>query len=254
MPTNINFSASEGQFLDGDETNYTAAANGSLSITFDNSSGNFQLLWHLNTDGVAVGDTDGDTDSFSDSGTGTTPLSVSLSNGSSLIAGWSFGSSGNGSAEVTVNPNGGSDFVGTLSITDTTADGTTASYDIPISITAPPITLAELANAAYTTPTPTSINTPDGSYQEIAQTPTGAPFFAEAFKNGNQIVLAIRGTDPSSNYTDFASDNIFINNVLADASWVGAESPNPVLISYISSALSVRGAKGRAVKLARCTV
>ena len=84
-------------------------------------------------------------------------------------------------------------------------------------------TLADLANAAYS-PSVVSI---DGYVQNTSLRMTDAVvnFNGEAFQDGDQVVVSLRGTEITS-----------LPDLIADASWISASAPNSTLLQYISDA------------------
>jgi hypothetical protein len=85
-------------------------------------------------------------------------------------------------------------------------------------------TLADLANAVYSS----GINTIDGYTVVDSDSDPSVGFFAEEFQDGNQIVVAIEGTD--SFYTAQG-----IRNYLADKSWL-SNTPNTTLATDVADA------------------
>jgi Domain of unknown function (DUF4214)/Bacterial Ig-like domain/Lipase (class 3) len=95
--------------------------------------------------------------------------------------------------------------------------------------------LAALADATYTQASYTGPGLSTDDYTVIDGTSDKAGLLADAFRNGNQIVIAFRGTDPSHPYNT-------IKNLLADTSWASglldlpSDSPNSILTQEVKDA------------------
>jgi hypothetical protein len=121
--------------------------------------------------------------------------------------------------------------VGTIDLTgDFTSDDFIVGPDgaggsqITLTPGVPVGTLLDMAKASYDTTLPASL---DG-FTEIASVNSGNGFQAVAYKMGNQVVVAFRGTF-QGNLPDF------LKNVIADSSW-GTGAPDATLRDYTQRA------------------
>lgn len=133
-----------------------------------------------------------------------------------------------------------SQLVGTLQLTGYTNDETfsfssdgSGGTEITVGVPAPTVvTLAALDAITYLSKPISS--TVDG-YTIMDAASDNAGFLADAFQDGNQLVVAIRGTNPNNLYD-------LIKNLLADTSWVGgalgqaSSNPNSILTTEVSDA------------------